>query len=1520
MKIREPKQFCLKKIGMKFFYRIVASLTIYLFLFPAHVGAQISSSGKTFYMSFMQMEVRTGSLPDTLLIFVTSEVNTSLVLDNPRVAGSNQTVKITAGRVNRIEVDKTYYYPLGSEFGSSDVNSKKGLRIVAKDLINVYCMNLEYNRSDATFVMPYESIPPSPEFFVCSFPPNATINSNYSESEFVVIGMDNNVKVEITPTATTKGGNVAGTAYTVTLNKGQVYQVQSKSSDGSNNTDPAATSWSTTGALKGDLTGTRVRVIEGCGKINVFSGSRSAHVTKGNCGSGLNGRDHLYTQVIPTLALGKNYILMPFFGQVNGYVYKVVAAYDSTDVYIDGTLSYTILKKGQWIYQNVGSAKAVCIKTSKQAYVVQYMKNGACSGLGGTNGDPAILIMPDINQRLLKTLVGTATTSNMNKHYVNILIDKGAKNSVKLNGKFMAASSFTDVTCDGKYSYALVSVANPSSNAIECDSGFVAVAYGVGPYESYSYSAGALFENVNYDIKLTRKTQCPGEDVKLEAVVAGNPKIKGYIWNFGDGSAIDTGKTVKHKFSRIGTFYVVVKIPVQIQCGSVDTIIRSKIITVKQGPILYFTDTTTQCASAINLTITAPYTNKFIYKWHDSTKLKTFTAVKEGKVWLKITDTSTNCVSIDSTIVRRADAIIAAISFDSLDMCYKTNKFVMRDGTKYNKDSRKTSLWRIKDNYKGLFGLGTYFYSDSVSFRYKFDTISKNELRYIVQSKKGCADTLDTMLVVYPYPLAKIASSGAYFCQNQKISLFDSSQSNEGVGKSIWLYGNGVTDTVAPYKAVYTYKIADTFTVRLITITPFGCRDTADSTFIVRPAPINKIDVNKKNICFKANEFDFTDKSTIVSGSYTSEWRYGINSTATSSMLKSVKFTDTGWYLVILKNTSDFGCTDIDTAKVFVAPEPKANFIVTDSNACYFNHFFSFEDASKVPTNAKLNPRSDWKYQDGTSNFAKSVPNKTFPAVGKYWVRIIATTTDGCKDSFQRNIEIFVMPKADISSSASQCLVGNKFIFKQKFPWTGGSNVTHSWKISDGKSSTLDSFSHTFGAVGKYRVFHSIETESGCYDSVSVVVSVVETPKTSFTTSKDTACLTGHKFTFTDNTVFGSSYTSRWTLADGTFETTKNVTNKEYLNPGKYDVKLVLSSSSGCRDSLTKSVNVWPFPKSNFTVNNPEQCLIGNAFTFTNTTSENSASGVAYAWLLNKAILSSIKTIPSQTFPDTGNYSITLKALSDKGCGTEKTLLLRVNEHPSLSISGKNACAEIPIQFSSIAKINRGTIVSYDWNFGDGFTANTANPMHAYSKEGNYNVVLQAISNKGCGTKSPQLSILVSPKPIADFDFEYLLSRGLETDWKFTFTGKNTDAYNWLFQDNQTSTSGLPFFMTFSGTGDFKVRLEATNNSGCSDTIEKNIFLKPELLWWLPNAFSPNIDGLNEEFKPYQSFGISKYRMTILNRWGEILFSTTDPAMGWKGLDKLGKPVLEGSYAYAVSFRYIDGKMNVFKGTVTVLR
>jgi PKD repeat protein len=1495
--------------------------------------AQISSTGKLFFMSFMEMETRTGfggnsnPYPDTLILFVTSEKDTRVSIDNPRLTGSQVNVNITKNVVNRIAVDNIYYYPTGSEFGASDQNSRRGLRLVADDPVNVYCMNLELNRSDGTFILPYESIPAAPEFFVPSFPPNARIGTSspavYGESEFVIIGMDNNVKVEITPTQRTKGGKPANTSFTVTLQQGQIYQVQSHAQDGTGSTDPAASSWSTTGARVGDLTGTRIRVVDGCGKINVFSGARSSHVTRSNCGSGVNGRDHLYTQVLPTAALGKDYILMPFARQTFGYAYKVIAAYDTTIVRINGVLADTLKKKGDWIYRNVATDVTANIQTSKPAYVSQYMKNGVCNGWSGSNntdGDPAIFISPDVNQRLIRTTVGTATTSNMARHWVNILVDRGAKSAVKLNGNMLNPSDARDVnTAFGNYSYFQIQVANPSSNNIECDSGLVVVAYGTGPYESYTYSAGALFESMDYDFSITRKGRCPSEPVTMVAKNS-NTSIKGIRWNFGDGSPEVSGDSVIHTFKAVGTYYVVMKAIVPNNCSKDDTVVRSRIINVLPGPIFDFADTTRQCAATLNLEVKAPVSNKYLYTWQDSSKKSSFTVTKDQKIWVRVLDTASNCSAVDSSWVERANVVTAAFIEDSVVRCDQENFFRLKEGSTFNGDFWKSSFWEtVKQT------TSEYASSDSSVFIIQYDTISSNPLRYIVESLKGCRDTLDTMLVVYPYPIARMALQTSEYCQNAFSTFTDRSTSPRGRFISYWSFSNGKLDTNFSAKTdsfrIFKFDTSGTFGVRLITQTDYGCRDTIDSTFVLNPIAKAIIGTRTLNKCFKNNSFELND-NTQFTGTFGDQWivegkTYDNQGTLVTS------FKDTGRHIIRLVTITDIGCRDTALANLFVAPEPKAIMKVTDSSLCFRGHFYKLECVSTAPSNATLDTRSNWLFQDGTNAYAKIIPNKTMSAAGKYWVRLIAETTDGCKDSVQRDIVIFEQPDAKITPDfATQCLVGNSFDFKSVNPWNvTGKTVTHTWTLGDGNTSTSAEVVHNYAAMGTYQVRHTMRSQDGCTDTAITEAYVVSTPNVNFLMSKDTACFYSQGFDLINQTNYTGTFTNSWQFSDGSSATSTDVANKQFVTPGVKLVKLVVTTDQGCKDSMTKSLEVFTVPQAQFSTNLKTQCLQNNIFTFVNTSLENGNPGSTYQWTISGKSPASYtgKDIPNQTLIDTGWHDVDLKVTSPKNCVTNVVDKIYVAETPIVSITGRDGCQGEPIQFGNALTLNSGT-PTYSWEFGDGRTSNQPSPLHTYTGSGNFTVKLKVTSDKGCVGEAMDFPLAIFVKPTAKFTSEYLLSQGMETDWRFTYTGSGADQVAWVFEDGQTDYGLAPVLKTFSTTGDFKVKMYASTANGCRDSAMSTIFLKPELLMHIPNAFTPNVDGLNEDFGPSSTFGLERYSFKIYDRWGRKTFETTDPLTRWSGLGPDGKPVMEGVYAYELLFRYVDNKLYVFKGTVMVLR
>ena len=1480
---------------------------------------QISSTGKEFHMSFLEMETRNGGLPDTLLIFVTSETDTRVRVDNPRLTGSTVTVNIQKNKVNRIAVDNSYYYPRGSEFNGADQNSKKGLRLLADAPVNVYCLNLELNRSDGTFVLPYESIPAAPEFFITSFPPNARNGSSYTESEFVVVGMDNGVKVEITPAFRTKGGKSAGTPFTVTLGKGQVYQVQSDSRDGTNNTNPAAYSWTGGGAKSGDLTGTRVRVIDGCGKINVFAGNRSSYVPRGNCAWGINGKDHLYTQVLPVNALGKDYVLMPYANQNNGFVYRVVAAYDSTYVKINGSNYTMIPKKGDWISLEQTSNNPVCVNTSKPAYTVQYMKNGVCNGWSGSNeGDAAIFISPDVNQRLLRTIVGTATTSNMRRHWVNILVDKNATHAVKLNGSFINKNNFKTVTC-GDYAYAQISVVNPSSNIIECDSGCIVVAYGTGPYESYSYSAGALFENVEYDFKMARKGKCPSEPVTLTAEYT-NKNVTGIRWNFGDGTAEESGDTVVHQFEKVGTYYVIMKSVVLNNCNKTDTVYRSKIINVLPGPIFDFPDTTIQCANNLNVTMEGPLSNKYLYTWQDSSKKSTYNVTSDQKVWLRVLDTATACAAVDSSYVMRANIVIAGIAGDSVVQCNKENYFRLSDGSTYNNDVWKSSRW---ETVKAL--TFEYVNSDSFTFDIKYDSASENVLRYIVETQKGCRDTLDTLLVVHPYPVAKMQLPFSVYCQDAPSIFVDASESPTGRYISYWSFSDGGADTNFTARAdssiSYVFNDSGTLGIRLITETDYGCRDTVDSTFVINPIAEAQIGTRTIEKCFLNNEFELSD-NTLYLGAFDNQWLVD-GKTYNNSGSFNVTFSDTGTHKFSLITITDVGCRDTIEATLFVAPEPKAVLVVTDSSQCYDNHFFKLECQSTAPKNATLTARSNWLFEDGTNAYAKIIPNKTLPAAGTYWVRLIAETTDGCKDSVERNIEVFHEPDASITPDyATQCLDGNSFRFVSAKPWSiSGKKVTHFWDLGDGKDTNLDSIDHSYSGIGSYLVKHVITTEDGCKDSTTTEAYVVSSPAVDFASNKDTACFYSQGFNLINNTNYNGTFTNNWVFSDGTKDANTDVINKKFLAPGLKLIKLVVTTDKGCKDSLTKTVEVFTVPQAQFSINQKTQCIANNVFTFVNSTLENGNPGSNYDWAIvgKSPVVFNGKDLPNQTLTDTGWHDVYMLVTSPNNCVSGFQDRIYVAETPQVSITGRDGCQGEPLQFGRSLILNSGT-PSYNWEFGDGRTSSVGSPQHTYTTAGSFVVKLTVTSDKGCVGKAMDFPLQIFTKPSASFTSEYLLSRGMETDWKFNYTGSGADQLNWKFEDGQSDNGLAPVFKTFSTTGDFKVGLFASTANGCRDSAFGNIFLKPELLMWLPNVFTPNIDGLNDDFGPSSTFGLERYSFKIYDRWGSKVFDTDNPENRWTGLDPEGKPIMEGVYGYELLFRYVDNRLYVYKGTVIVTR
>jgi gliding motility-associated-like protein len=147
--------------------------------------------------------------------------------------------------------------------------------------------------------------------------------------------------------------------------------------------------------------------------------------------------------------------------------------------------------------------------------------------------------------------------------------------------------------------------------------------------------------------------------------------------------------------------------------------------------------------------------------------------------------------------------------------------------------------------------------------------------------------------------------------------------------------------------------------------------------------------------------------------------------------------------------------------------------------------------------------------------------------------------------------------------------------------------------------------------------------------------------------------------------------------------------------------------------------------------------------------------------------------------------------------------------------------------------------------------------------------------------------------------------------------------YNWDFgtgNANDTSTMKDPRFAYGKDTATYTIRLITTSNHGCSDTAERKVVVGPDIIVFIPDVFTPDDAGPNRNnvFAPELSNHQSAW-MGIYNRWGEKLFETDTPELGWDGTAK-GQPCTEGVYAYKLLVWALDGKQYEFAGTLTLMR
>jgi gliding motility-associated-like protein len=299
----------------------------------------------------------------------------------------------------------------------------------------------------------------------------------------------------------------------------------------------------------------------------------------------------------------------------------------------------------------------------------------------------------------------------------------------------------------------------------------------------------------------------------------------------------------------------------------------------------------------------------------------------------------------------------------------------------------------------------------------------------------------------------------------------------------------------------------------------------------------------------------------------------------------------------------------------------------------------------------------------------------------------------------------------------------------------------------------------------------------------------------------------------------------------------------------------------------------------------------------------------------------------SQTITPTASGTDTTFVMDAHGCTAMATVSFTVYPMPTAAFTADilAGCEPICVNFSDNSAIsNPGTIVAWNWDFGDGNTSTAQNPNHCYTTSGNYSVMLTVKSSDGCtNTITLPNYITAYANPVAVFSASPQPTTILNAQIYFTDLSINASSWQWNFGDVLNSSSALqnPSFTYFAPTC-YPVLLTVTSPNGCTDSTSMPVCIEPDVSIYVPNAFTPNGDGHNETFLP-SGTGLDpdKYQLWIFDRWGNLIFTTRDINKGWDGKANGGSNVCEvDTYVWKISAIDNNGNSHALIGSVNLLR
>jgi gliding motility-associated-like protein len=359
----------------------------------------------------------------------------------------------------------------------------------------------------------------------------------------------------------------------------------------------------------------------------------------------------------------------------------------------------------------------------------------------------------------------------------------------------------------------------------------------------------------------------------------------------------------------------------------------------------------------------------------------------------------------------------------------------------------------------------------------------------------------------------------------------------------------------------------------------------------------------------------------------------------------------------------------------------------------------------------------------------------------------------------------------------------------------------------------------------------------------------------------------------------------------------------------------MLYTEIGCTMSTTpQTINVSSVPVAGIGSGLLNQCLIGNRFTVNNT-STNAVGAMQYTWDMGDGTILNSKDI-THSYLKAGVYDVKMLVSSSPVCRDSSLFRLTVYQNAAADFAANPVCINLPATITNNTLDTMDAIVNYSWDFGNGQVSNIRNPVPpVYTATGTYSISL-SVNTSQCPSPISTLkrSILVDkPRAAVTYPVEFALE-----DYPLNLQARPFgETVFWspgTFLNTQTSYTPV-----FNGPREQTYTIEIKTISGCVTVDTQVVKTVKEVGIYVPSAFTPNKDGLNDFLRPVL-MGIKEVRyFRIFNRWGQLLFEAKTDRPGWDGTIS-GIPQGTQVFVWLIEGVGMDDKIYRRKGTSTLVR